>query len=72
MEREYHSDAEESDSEERTYDEALEYLMNGKYLMSETHGDVVQCDECEQWVHMNCVGLSTPPNDNWLCSLCKL
>ena len=31
MEREYHSDAEESDSEERNYDETLEYLMIGKY-----------------------------------------
>ena len=27
MERNYHSDSEESDAEERTYDETLQYLM---------------------------------------------
>ena len=34
----------------------------------------VQCDKCEEWFHMNCVGLSTPPLncENWFCSACKL
>jgi len=33
--------------------------------MPGTYGDMVQCHECEQWFHMNCVGLCTPPDDNW-------
>ena len=31
MERNYHSDSEESDAEERTYDETLQYLMRREY-----------------------------------------
>ena len=29
-----------------------------------------QCDGCEEWYHMACVGLKTPPpdTDSWLCS----
>jgi len=30
------------------------------WLMPETC-DMVQCDKREEWFHMNCVGLSTPP-----------
>ena len=43
-------------------------------LMPETYDDMIQCENCEEWYHMNCVGLSAPPKDseNWYCSLCRV
>ena len=43
-------------------------------LMPETYDDMIQCENCEEWYHMNCVGLSAPPkdNENWYCSLCRV
>nr|CDQ06538.1 Bm8215 [Brugia malayi] len=26
------------------------------------------CDRCDRGYHTFCVGLSTPPNGNWICS----
>ena len=45
MEREYHSDAEESDSEERTYDETLEYFS----LM---HSYIIQLPRSQASTHL--------------------
>ena len=41
-------------------------------LMPETFDDMVACDQCEQWYHLKCVGLSVAPQDSvaWLCSKC--
>ena len=38
-------------------------------ILPEPYGDMIQCDECEEWSHMNCVGLSTPfkNRENWFC-----
>ena len=43
-------------------------------LMPETYDDMIQCENCEEWYHMNCVGLSAPPkvSENWYCSLCRV
>ena len=42
--------------------------------MPETYGDMIQCDKCEEWYHMKCVGLLIPPTntENWYCSVCKV
>jgi len=32
-------------------------------LMPETYGDMVQCDACEKWYHLRCVGLLEPPQE---------
>ena len=66
-------DPEKSDSEERTYDETLEYILLRPFPTLEKHGfrhnhsptesrsvlqlpdarnvygDMIQCDECEEW-----------------------
>ena len=42
-------------------------------LMPETYDDMVECEECEQWFHLDCVGLSTLPKDTeHCCSLCRV
>ena len=43
-------------------------------FLPETYDDMIQCENCEQWYYMNCVGLSAPPKDseNWYCSLCRV
>ena len=38
------------------------------YQEVELYGDMIQCDECEEWSHMNCVGLSTLPKNSKNCS----
>ena len=39
-------------------------------LMPETYGDMVQCDACEKWYHLRCVGLLEPPQVDWICMSC--
>ena len=41
-------------------------------LMPESYGDMIQCDKCEQWYHIRCVGLSSIPRDTelWNCHSC--
>ena len=40
-------------------------------LMPETYGDMVQCDECEKWFHLKCVGLEElTTEENWSCNSC--
>ena len=41
-------------------------------LMPETYGDMVQCDKCELWYHIRCVGLASLPVDTefWNCRSC--
>lgn len=43
-------------------------------LMPETYGDMVQCDRCELWYHIRCVGLSSLPEDTelWNCHSCSI
>jgi len=37
----------------------------------ETFGDMVQCDDCERWFHLQCVRLSEPPTEvKSICSSC--
>ena len=39
--------------------------------MPEVYDDMIQCDECEEWFHLSCVGLQTPPAESeWYCSKC--
>ena len=38
------------------------------------HGNMVACDNdtCPiEWFHFGCVGLTSPPTDDWFCSLCR-
>ena len=39
--------------------------------MPECLENMIQCDGCEEWYHMTCVGLKTPPpaTDPWHCRL---
>ncbi len=41
-------------------------------LMPETCGDMIECDNCSNWLHMNCVNLSFLPGemDIWHCLNC--
>ena len=41
-------------------------------LMPDTYGDMVQCDKCKLWYHINCVGLLTLPGntEQWNCISC--
>ena len=40
--------------------------------MPDSYGDMIQCDTCEHWYHICCVGLSSIPKDTelWNCSSC--
>ena len=41
------------------------------YLHYCTYGDMVQCDECEKWFHLKCVGLEElTTEENWSCNSC--
>ena len=39
--------------------------------MPECWDDMLQCDLCEEWLHMACEGLKTAPKGEWLCSVCR-
>ncbi len=36
--------------------------------MPETYGDMVECEECEEWYHIRCVNANTMAK--WLCKYC--
>ena len=42
--------------------------------MPETYGDMIECDKCGDWYHMDCVGLKSPPpeQEQWNCSKCSV
>lgn len=31
----------------------------------------IQCDGCDSWFHINCLGLLEVPSDTWLCCFCN-
>ena len=40
--------------------------------MPESFDDMIQCDLCEQWLHMKCEKLnSSAEADKWLCRDCR-
>ena len=39
--------------------------------MPECRDDMLQCELCEEWLHMTCEGLKTAPEGKWLCSVCR-
>ena len=39
--------------------------------MPECSDDMVQCELCEEWLHMSCEGLKTAPEGEWLCTVCR-
>ena len=39
--------------------------------MPECWDDMLQCELCEEWLHMTCEGLKTAPEGEWLCSVCR-
>ena len=42
-------------------------------LMPITYGDMVQCDDCKKWFHLQCVGVvELAAEDNWRCCSCML
>ena len=32
-------------------------------LMPETYADMVECDRCNKWFHISCVGIKIPPTE---------
>ena len=40
--------------------------------MPECWDDVVQCELCEEWLHMSCEGFKTAPEGEWPCIVCRL
>ena len=32
---------------------------------------MVQCELCEEWLHMSCEGLKAAPEGEWLCTVCR-
>ena len=32
---------------------------------------MVQCELCEEWLHMSCEGIKTAPEGEWLCTVCR-
>ena len=41
--------------------------------MPQTYDDMVECEQCDNWFHLSCVGLSNAPNNSetWLCKSCS-
>ena len=41
-------------------------------LMRETFDDRVECEECEEWFHLKCMGLTQAPEEHqlWYCRKC--
>ena len=40
--------------------------------LPEVYDNMVQCDQCEDWFHLCCEGLKSPPeSDVWHCSTCS-
>ena len=37
--------------------------------MLECSDYMVQCELCEEWLHMRCEGLKTTPEGEWLCTV---
>ena len=40
--------------------------------MPEYWDDMVQCELCEERLHMSCEGFKTAPEGEWLCIVCRL
>ena len=41
------------------------------FSMPECWDDMLQCELCEEWLHMTCEGLKTALEGEWLCSVCR-
>ena len=39
--------------------------------MPECWDDMVQCELCEEWLHMSYEGFKTAPGSEWLCIVCR-
>ena len=39
--------------------------------MPEYWDDMVQCELCEEWLQMSCVGFKTAPEGEWLYIVCR-
>ena len=41
--------------------------------MPQTYDDMVECEQCDNWFHLSCVGLPNAPNNSetWLCKSCS-
>ena len=42
--------------------------------MPETYDDTVECEECGEWFHLKCMGLTKAPTEEelWFCNKCVL
>ena len=58
---------ETSDNSNQTYDIDLFCYCS----MPECWDDTLQCELCEEWLHMTYEGLKTAPEGEWLCSVCR-
>ena len=46
----------------------------GERKMGKKSKDMIQCDECWEWYHSDCVGVAdvaAVQNDDWKCEWCK-
>ena len=41
--------------------------------LPEAYDNMVECEKCEKWFHLTCVGLKSipPPQKEWLCKVCE-
>lgn len=42
-----------------------------KYIDDNSDISWIQCDGCDSWFHIACLGLPTVPSDTWLCYFCN-
>ncbi|KAJ7223194.1 hypothetical protein GGX14DRAFT_427151 [Mycena pura] len=54
-------------------DDEVVCICNGKYDADD--GDVVQCDQCQVWYHLHCIGVRSveelgPEEEAWYCEAC--
>ena len=40
-------------------------------LRPECWDDMIQCELCDEWLHLACEGLETAPEGEWLCRVCR-
>ena len=49
----------------------LDSIIDKLYSMPKCLDDMVQCELCEEWLHMSCEGYKTALEGKWLCIVCK-
>ena len=37
----------------------------------DTYQNMIACDNCDRWLHLECAGLSSVPSGDWFCLNCS-